>query len=166
MLTQSKLTVTKPSDLEFQLTRTVSAPRELVFKAWTTPEHVKRWYGCRDTALVVCEIDLRVGGTWRYVSRTSDGNEFPMTGVYQEILPPERLVYTEIFDVEPYRNFPALNTVTFVENEGKTTITSVIRHQTKEARDGHLNSGVEYGASQTFDRLEELLLELQGFAST
>lgn len=157
----SKMTVTTPSDREFVLSRVVDAPRALVFEAWTKPEHVRNWWGCGDLSLTTCEIDLRPGGAWRYVMTGADGTEYPFKGVYSEIAPPERLVYTEVYDVEPYSDFEALNTVLFTEEDGKTRITSTILHKTTEARDGHLNSGVQEGAAKTYENLERYLQTLQ-----
>lgn len=154
----SRLEITLPSDREIVLTRTFDAPRRLVFEAWTRPEHVRRWWGgCNETALVVCDIDLRVGGEFRYVMRGTDGQDYPFKGVYREIAPPERLVHTQIFDVEPYSASEAVITVIFEEHEGRTTMTETIAHPSREARDGHLQSGMEHGAASALDRLAELL---------
>lgn len=153
----SGLTVTLPSDLEIVLTRVFNAPRRLVFEAHTTPEHVRRWWGCRDSTLTVCEMDFHVGGAWRYVIKMSDGSEHPFKGVYREIVPPERLAYTFIYDVDFIRDHEALETITFDERNGKTTLKSTILHKTREARDGQLQSGMEIGAAETLNRLEEYL---------
>jgi uncharacterized protein YndB with AHSA1/START domain len=153
----SALTVTLPSDLEILLTRVFEAPRRLVFEAVTRPEHVVRWWGPRGTTLVVCEMDVRPGGSWRFVLRGLDGNDHPFRGEYHEIVPPERVVSTFIYDVEGIRDFPALETITFDEEDGKTTLRVRVLHQSKEARDGHLHSGMEKGAAETYDRLAELL---------
>ncbi|BCM91014.1 hypothetical protein IAD21_02878 [Abditibacteriota bacterium] len=153
--TKNVMTLTLPSDLEFTLTRVFNAPRHLVFAAWTEPEHVKRWWGCNGSAMPVCEIDLRVGGAWRYVVRMPDGAEFGFNGVYREIEAPKRLVHTSIF--EPMPEHEALVTVLFEEHDGKTTLIETTLHKSVEARDGHLQSGMEAGAAQTFDRLEALL---------
>lgn len=158
---ENKLTVTTPSDLEIVLTREFNAPRELVFEATTKPEHVRKWWGCDEYPMTVCDIDFRVGGSYRYVI-AGNGEEFPFTGVYQQIERPEQIVHTEIYDVEPFRNFPAMVTVKFEDIGGRTRLVSTVRHETKEARDGHLNSGMEGGASIAFDRLEKVLADLQG----
>src|SRR5580658_8242680 len=139
------------------LTREFDAPRELVFAMYTNPVHVKRWWGPRYITLVACEMDLRPGGAWRYVFAKDAGPEMTFKGVYQEVVPPERLVYTFIFDVEQIRDHPAMVTITFEELGGKTKLTQTVRHDTFEARDGHLHSGMDAGAKETFDRLEELL---------
>jgi len=154
-------TVTTPSDREIVITRAFDAPRRLVFEAWTTPEHVRRWYGIRGTTLSVCEIDLRPHGAWHYVIRGPDGAEYGFRGEYREIVPPERLVYTEAYDVEGLRDHPSLVTVTFAEHAGRTTMTSVSLYESAEYRDGHLASGLEAGMVQTLDRLAELLPTLR-----
>lgn len=155
---RSELQVTLPSDREIALTRVFGAPRRLVFEAWTRPEHVKRWWGgCGEVSLSVCEIDLRVGGAFRYVMRGAGGEEYPFKGVYREIVPPERLVHTQIYDVEPYSTSEAIITITFDDFGGRTRMTETILHPSKEARDGHLQSGMESGAASSLDRLAALL---------
>lgn len=149
-----------PSDREIVMTRLFNAPRELVFEAWTNPEHVAKWWGLNNQAMVVCESELRVGGQWRRVLQEGDGSVHPFKGVFQEIVPPERLVHTMIYDVEPYSNMVAIVTVTFTEEGGKTRMFERIQHQTVEARDGHLQSGMEWGAVITLNRLEALLEEM------
>lgn len=151
-------TLTTPSDREIVITRTFDAPRELVFRVWTTPEHVRRWYG----TLTECTIDLRPGGAWRYVISEPDGGEHPFTGVYREVVPPERLVYTEAYDVEGLRDHPALVTLSFDERDSRTTMTSVSLYESREYRDGHLASGMESGMVEALDRLAELLTTLRG----
>src|SRR5580704_7333728 len=116
----SSLTITLPSDREILMTRIFDAPRQLVFEAMTRPGHVKRWWGPRWTTCTVCEIDFRVGGTWRYVLRTNDGKEAIFTGVYHEIVPPERTICTECF-VDPRLGNPEWRTITTLEEfDGKT----------------------------------------------
>jgi len=149
------MTLTLPSDLEIVLTRVFDAPRRLVFEAHTKPEHVRRWWGPRGSTLAVCEMDFRPGGAWRFVLRAPDGQDYPFKGVYREILPPERLVYTFVYDVEGIREHEALETLSFEEHDGKTTLTSRVLHKTVAARDGHLQSGMESGAAETWDRLAE-----------
>ena len=152
------LTVTMPSDREVVLTRVFEAPRRLVFEAWTRPEHLVHWYGPRGYTLPVCEIDLRPGGAWRYVLRGPDGEEMGMKGVYREIVPPERLVSTESYDIPGMGWTPeSLVTMTLEERDGETTMTSRILYQSVEHRDGHVNSGMEAGAAETLDRLAEHL---------
>jgi uncharacterized protein YndB with AHSA1/START domain len=139
------------------LTRVFDAPRRLVFEAYSKPEHVSRWWGPRNQTVIVCEMDFRPGGAWRFVLRGPDGQEHPFKGVYREIAPPERLVFTFIYDVPGIRDHEALETLVFEEHDGKTTLTSTIVHKTVEARDGHLHAGMEAGASETLDRLAELV---------
>jgi uncharacterized protein YndB with AHSA1/START domain len=155
--TQNRMTMILPSDREIVLTRVFEAPRRLVFEAWTKPEHVIRWYGCRETVLAACEIDLRVGGAYRYTMRGPDGASHTMQGVYREISPPARLVYTEQYVTQGFASNEALVTVLFAEVDGMTTLTSSILHASKQDRDAHLAVGMEKGASETFDRLAEHL---------
>ncbi len=151
------LTVSLPSDLEFRLTRTFDAPRGLVWEAITKSEHVVRWFGPRGSKVSQCERDFRPGGAWRMVLVTPDGKESPFKGVYREIVRPERVVQTFIYDVDFIRDFEAVETLTLTETLGKTTLAVTVRHKTTESRDGHLYSGMEGGAGQSYDRLEELL---------
>jgi uncharacterized protein YndB with AHSA1/START domain len=152
------LQVTTPSDREIVMIRAFDAPRDLVFEAWTNPEHVRHWWGLRSSTMVFCEADVRPGGSWRYVTREGDGVEVPFTGVYQEITAPERLVYTEMYDVEPFNSGdPAVNTVTFTEEGGGTLVTVTTVYPTKEVRDFVLGTGMETGAAESYDRLAELL---------
>jgi uncharacterized protein YndB with AHSA1/START domain len=157
-MTESKpstVTVTLPSDLEIAVTREFAAPRRLVFEAFTRPEHIRRWWGPRSLTMTVCDVDLRPGGAWRFVQRMPDGQEVGFRGVYQEIVAPERLVHTFIF--EPMPEHDAVVTVLFEERNGKTTVTETTRHKTKFGRDGHLNSGMEEGMTDSYARLDELL---------
>jgi uncharacterized protein YndB with AHSA1/START domain len=148
------VTVTLPSDLEIVMTRVLDAPRELVFEALTTCEHVKRWWGPRNTELD-CELDFRPGGSYRYVQRTPDGQEFAFRGEIREVDPPRRVVQTFEFELMP--GHVAVETMTLDEQDGKTTITSRALYQSKEDRDGIIASGMEAGAAESYDRLAELL---------
>jgi uncharacterized protein YndB with AHSA1/START domain len=148
-------TVTLPSDREIVITRVFDAPARHVFEAWTTPDHVRRWWGDDKSPLVVCDIDLRVGGDWRYVQRGADGSEHGWHGTYREIEPSHRLVSTEVY--EGFPDAEAINTLTLVEQDGKTTLSVTVRHKSRENRDGHLNSGMEPGMQIVLDRLDELL---------
>lgn len=152
-------TLTTPSEREIVITRLFNAPRRLVFEAWTTPEHVKHWYGTHDTTLTHCEIDLRIGGKWRYVVSAPDGNDYGFSGVYREITPPERLVYTEGFERMP--GHEALVTVIFEEQDGKTRLTSTLLYQSIEDRNAHLQSGMETGMVETLNRLDDHLQSLK-----
>jgi uncharacterized protein YndB with AHSA1/START domain len=154
------LTVTLPSDLEIELSRILSAPRARVWEAWTKPEHVRQWWGQKDSTMAVCEIDLRPGGAWRFVEHAADGNEYPFTGEYREVSPPERLVNTFIFDVEPFNARAAVVTVTFEDLGGRTRVTENMLFETTEDRDGMLQSGMEEGAAQSYERLDALLARL------
>lgn len=153
------MTVTMPSDLEIVITRTFNAPQGLVFEAWTKPEHVRRWYGLKSLTMTVCEIDLRVGGGWRYVLREPGGNEHAFSGEYREVTPPARLVHTEGYEgLPPGHDY--LVTTTFDEQHGKTTLRSRMLYKTKEDRDAHVASGMEPGMRETLGRLAELLTTL------
>ena len=148
-------TFTTPSDREVVMTREVDAPRELVFDAWTKPEHVQQWMlGPSGWTMPVCEIDLRPGGAWHFVWSRADGTEMEMRGEYREVTPPERLVSTESWGGD----WPeTINTVTLSEEDGKTTITQTVLYPSKEARDAALATGMKEGASVSFDRLAEHL---------
>lgn len=148
-------TVTLPSDTEILITRNFDAPRWLVWDAMTTPRHLLRWWGPHYHPLVACEIDLRPGGAWRYVSRGTDGIELAWRGVYHEIVAPERIESTEVF--EGFPDAESRNTMTLTEADGVTTLQTLVRHSSKEHRDGHVNSGMEGGMQETFDRLDDLL---------
>lgn len=155
--TRSELVVAFPSDREIMMTRIFGAPRHLVFEAWTKPEHLVHWLGRLGWTLPVCEVDLRVGGAWRFVMRGPDGRNVGMRGVYQEITPYERLVSTESFDGYPGES---LNTLTLNEDHGKTTLTTRVLYPSKEIRDAVIGMGMEQGASETYDRLAEHLAEI------
>jgi uncharacterized protein YndB with AHSA1/START domain len=155
------LQVSTPSDREIVMTRVFDAPRDLVFEAWTNPEHVRHWWGLRASTMLRCEADVRPGGSWRYVTTGSDGEEVPFTGVYREITAPERLVYTEVYDVAPFNSGdPAVNTVIFTEENGRTLTTVTTVYPTKEVRDFVLGTGMERGAAESYDRLAEHLKTL------
>ena len=152
---RAALTFTTPSDSEIVMTRVIDAPRPLVFAAWTTPEQVRQWMlGPDGWTMPVCEIDLRPGGAWRFVWRRADGTEMAMRGVYREVAPPERLVATESWGGD----WPeTVNTVTFSEEGGKTTITQTVRYPSAEARDAALKTGMKEGVAKSFDRLADYL---------
>jgi uncharacterized protein (TIGR03086 family) len=154
-------TVTLPSPTEILITRVFEAPRRLVWEVVTTPRHLLRWWGPSWSPLVHCDVDLRPGGTWRYVSRNTDGSELAWYGEYREIVAPERIVGTEIF--EPFPESVAITTMTLTEStEGGavvTTLQTLVQHPTPQARDGHVESGMEAGMQETFDRLDTLLAD-------
>lgn len=151
--------VTTTSDTDVCLTRLFDAPRALVFEAMTKPEHIARWWGQLGAgySVPVCEVDLRVGGKWRFVNRHPKG-EVAFHGEYREIRPPDRLVYTEL--MEPYPD-GSLVTTTFAEEAGKTRVTVIASYPSKAIRDMVLSSGMERGAAVSYDRLEEIAHELQ-----
>ncbi len=152
---------TTPSDREIVLTRLFDAPRGLVFDAMTKPDHVRRWWGILDDehSVPVCEIDLRPGGAWRFVGRGPKGDFPAFYGTYREIAPPERLVYTEFF--EPFPDEGSLITTVFTEEHGKTRMTVTCLYSSKDVRDMVLGTGMSKGAGLSYDRLEELVRELQ-----
>ena len=150
--------ITLPSDTEILITRVFDAPAELVFKALTTPELVRRWWGFETSEWLVCDIDLRVGGQWRFVIRDG-GMEVGFHGEYREIAGPHRLVHTEIYEgaPEPYPNEAALNTTTLDEAGGVTTMTLLVQVPSQDIRDAILASGMEGGLQVSYDRLEDLV---------
>ncbi len=152
------LQVAAQGEREIVMTRVFDAPRRLVFDAHTKPELLKRWLlGPPGWSMPVCEIDLKVGGAYRYVwRRDSDGKEMRMGGVFREIVPPQRLVTTERFD-DPWYPGEALVTTVLVEQDGKTTLTQTMLFDSQDARDGVLKSGMERGVEASFDRLDEVL---------
>ena len=151
---------TTPSDREIVLTRLFDAPRELVFEAMTRPEHVKRWWGCLDErySVPVCEIDLRVGGAWRFVGRGPQG-EYAFYGVYREIAVPERVVFTEIY--EPFPDAESVVTSVLTTEGTKTRLTATCVYPSLEVRDMVLQTGMTRGAGISYDRLEDLVGTLQ-----
>jgi uncharacterized protein YndB with AHSA1/START domain len=158
MVNTGNLKLTIQGDREIVMTRVFDAPRRLVFDAFTKPELVKQWLlGPPGWSMPVCEIDLKVGGKYRYVWRQdSDGSEMGMGGVYREIVPQERIVCTEMFDVAWYAG-EAVGTLVLSEQGGKTTITQTVLYQSREARDAVLKSGMEKGVAASYDRLQQLL---------
>jgi uncharacterized protein YndB with AHSA1/START domain len=153
-------TYTTPSDREIGMTRDFDAPRELVYQAYTDPNHIPHWWGPRRMTTTVDTLDVRPGGAWRIVQRDPEGNEYGFRGEYREVVPPERLVYT--FEFEGMPGHILVETVTFEEQGGKTTVTSTALFDSVEDRDGMLESGMESGAIESWDRLEELLERLSG----
>jgi uncharacterized protein YndB with AHSA1/START domain len=147
--------IAEPGKQEIIMTRVFDAPRELVFKAYTDPEAVPRWWGPEGLTTIVDKMDVKPGGVWRFVQRDADGNEFGFYGVYHGIVSPERLVYT--FEFEGMPGHVLLETVTFEEDDGKTKLTDRSIFQSVEDRDGMLKSGMEEGAAESLDRLAELL---------
>lgn len=158
---KNKLEVTLPSDREIQFVRDFDAPRDLVWDVFTKPEHIKQWWGNSRLTMTVCEMDLRVGGSYRFVGRTPDGNEVPFKGEHREIVPRERLVFTEIFDVPPYDQFPSQVTAVFTEHGDKTRVTITMLHVNKEVRDAVIATGMEQGAAESYDYAERVMARLR-----
>jgi uncharacterized protein YndB with AHSA1/START domain len=152
-----KLQISTPSERELAMTRVFGAPASMVFDAWTKPELIKRWLGVfGGWSFAVCEVDLRVGGSYRYVWRGPDGMQMGMGGIYREIVRPKRIVCTEKFDESWYPG-DAVDTTVFVEKDGRTTVTTTVLYASKEARDGVLKSPMEGGVAKGYDMLAELL---------
>ena len=158
MKSAGTLQLTAPGERDIVMTRVLDAPRKLVFDAFTKPELLKQWLlGPPGWSMPVCEVELRVGGKYRYVWRKdSDGTEMGMGGVYREIVVPERLVTTERFD-EAWYPGEAVGTLVLVEQRGRTTVTQTMRYESREARDAVLKSGMEKGVAASYDRLADLL---------
>ena len=157
MTNTGKLKVTTPTDREIVMTRDFDAPRRLVFDALTKPELVKQWLlGPPGWSMPVCEIDLRVGGAYRFAWRSADGNEMGIRGVFREIVTPERFVATERFD-EPWYPGEALVRNTLAEQGGRTTLTLTVRYESPEARDAVLRTPMAKGVAANYDRLAEML---------
>ena len=152
------MTLTLKSDLEIELTRVFNAPRRLVFEAHSKPEHMRRWWGPRDTTMTICEMDFRPGGAWRFVNRHPKG-EAAFHGEYREITPPSRVVFTEIF--EQFPDSVSVVTAELSEEGGKTRLTATVRYPSLEVRDMVIASGMAKGAGISYDRLEDLVAELQ-----
>ena len=152
--------VTTPSETEICMTRLFDAPRQLVFEVMSKPEHVKRWWGRlgEGYSVPVCEIDLRPGGKWRFVNRHPKG-EAAFHGEYKEIDPPGRIVFTEIF--EEFPDTVSVVTAVLVDEGGKTRFTATVRYPSQQVRDAVIGSGMARGAGISYDRLEDLVAELQ-----
>lgn len=150
-----KAVVTLPSDTQILITREFDAPKHLIYKAWTTPELIRRWWSAKRGAVTVADVDLRVGGTWRWVMVTDDGFEVAFHGEYRELAPDERIVCTEVYEGFPEPDAAALNTLTLTEQAERTTLNILVQHQTQAHRDAHINSGMEGGLQDALDLLEE-----------
>ncbi len=157
MTNPGNLRITTPTEREIALTRVFNAPSNLVFEAMTKPELVQRWLlGPPGWTMPVCEIDLRVGGAFRYLWRSEKGRDMGMRGVYREISPPGRIVHTEVFD-EDWTDGETTVTSVLAEKDGKTTLTTTIRYASQEVRDMVLKTPMESGVAASYDRLAELL---------
>jgi uncharacterized protein YndB with AHSA1/START domain len=155
-------TVSLPTDEQILITREFDAPKHLVYEAWTTPELVKRWWNAKRGEVTVAEIDLRVGGKWRYVMVADGGFEVGFHGEYREIVPNERIVSTEVYEGIPdAEEHAALNTLTLTEADGRTMLTILVQHGSKEDRDAHIESGMEAGMQDAMDLLEQVAISLR-----
>jgi uncharacterized protein YndB with AHSA1/START domain len=148
-----------PEKLEVELVRVIDAPRQLVWDAYTKPEHMVKWWGPRGYTTTIIEMDVRPGGSWRYLQRAPDGSEHPFKGEYREVVEPSRLVSTFIYDV-PGFDQEMLDIAIFEDVGGKTKLTTIGRFQSKEHMEGALSSGMEGGWAESLDRLEELVTQL------
>jgi uncharacterized protein YndB with AHSA1/START domain len=155
-------TVTLPTDEQILITREFDAPKHLVYRAWTTPELVKRWWSGHQGEMTIAEIDLRVGGTWRYVMMADGGHEVAFHGEYREIVPNQRIVNTEVYEMPGApEGEGALNIVTFTEVDGRTTLTLLVQAASKQDRDAIVSSGMEVGMQQQMDLLEQIAISLR-----
>ena len=157
-------TVTLPTDEQILITREFDAPKHLVYKAWTTPELVRRWWNAKRGEVTIAEIDLRPGGMWRYVMVADGGFEVAFHGEYREIVPNERIVSTEVYEGAPQGEGPeqgTLNTATFTEADGRTTLTILVQAPSKEIRDAIIDSGMEAGMQDAMDLLEQVAISLR-----
>ena len=150
--------LTLPTDTQIKVVREFNAPRHLVYKAWTTPELIKRWWHANRGKATIVEIDLRAGGKWRWVMVTPDGMEVAFHGVYREVVPDERIVYTEVFEGAP--DGEALNTMTLTEKDGRTTATMIMQFKNKADRDTVIATGMEDGLQDALDLLERVAISL------
>jgi uncharacterized protein YndB with AHSA1/START domain len=156
--------VTLPTDEQILITREFDAPRELVYRAWTTPELVKRWWAGKRGEVTLAEIDLRVGGMWRYVMIATDGFEVAFHGEYREIVPNERIVSTEFYEGAPAEHAagePPLTTVTFTDAGGRTLLTQLMECHSRDVRDLIIESGMESGMQESMDALEQVARSLR-----
>jgi uncharacterized protein YndB with AHSA1/START domain len=162
MVGSGTATVELPTDEQILITREFDAPKHLVYKAYTTPELVKRWWSGQKGEMTIAEIDLRVGGKWRFVMVAGEGFEVAFHGEYQEIVPDERLVSTEIYEIPDQGDSPpTVNTATFTETDGRTTLTVLVECPSKELRDTIIDSGMEAGMQESFDALERVAVSLR-----
>jgi uncharacterized protein YndB with AHSA1/START domain len=159
MISSRSAQVTLPEDKQILITREFDAPAELVYKAYTTPELVRQWWHANRGEMTVCDIDLRVGGRWRFVMEAPNFGEVAFHGQYKEIVPNERIVSTEIF--EPVPDHPALDTLTLTEEDGRTTLSILVEHASKQSRDMHIESGMEDGLQDALDLLERVAVGLR-----
>ena len=162
MTSSGKATVTLPTDDQILITREFDAPKDLVFKAFTTPELVKQWWHAKRGEVTVAEIDLREGGKWRYAMVTPDGTDVGFHGEYREIVPNERIVSTEVYEMEGISDDDAtVNTATFEESDGRTTLTILVQANNKMIRDAIIESGMEDGLQDALELLEQTAQSLR-----
>lgn len=159
MTSSGTAVVTLPTDTQILITREFDAPRHLVYRAWTTPDLIKRWWSGERGEVTSAEVDLQVGGKWRYVMVAHGGFEVAFHGEYIEIVPNERIVSTEIYEGAP--DAGAVSTLTLTENAaGRTTMTMLVQHESQANRDAHINSGMEVGMQESMDKLEQVARSL------
>lgn len=151
--------VTLPTDTQILIMREFDAPKHLVYTAWITPELIKRWWSGDRGEVTIAEVDLRVGGIWRYVMVSHSGFEVGFHGEYREIVPNERIVSTEVYEGMP--DGEALNTLTLTEHDGRTTLSMLVEHSCQAHRDAHINSGMEGGMQEAMDHLEQIAISLR-----
>jgi uncharacterized protein YndB with AHSA1/START domain len=163
MTHSGKATVTLPSETEILIEREFDAPARLVWRATTEPDLIKRWWSGKRGEVTSVEVDLRVGGTWRYVMQTPEGFEVAFHGTYREIVPNEKVISTELYEGAPgvTEDDATINTMTLVERDGKTTLTTLVRCRVKEIRDAIIESGMEAGMQDAYDLLEEVATSLR-----
>ncbi len=158
MTSSGTAVVALPTDTQILITREFNAPKHLVYRAWTTPKLIKQWWSGERGKVTSVEVDLRVGGKWRYVMIANGGFEVAFNGEYKEIVPNERIVSTEVFEAMP--DDYAVDTLTLTEHDERTTLTVLVQHNSKEARDGHIESGMEGGLQEALDKLEKVAISL------
>ncbi len=156
--TRGSAVVTLPADDQILIVREFAAPAAAVYRAWTEPELVKRWWAGSMGTVTSAEIDLRVGGRWRWVTEAEGGFEVAFHGEYRELVPAERIVTTEVYEGMP--DAYAVNTLDFAESDGRTTLTLLVQHQNQEHRDAHIRSGMEAGMQTSLDALEDVAVSL------
>jgi uncharacterized protein YndB with AHSA1/START domain len=159
MASSQRAVVTLPTDTQIQITREFDAPAHLVYRAWTEPDLVRRWWTAKRGEMTVAEIDLRVGGRWRYAMLAHGEFEVAFHGEYLEIVPDARLVTTEIYEGMP--DAAATTTTAFAEHDGRTTVTILVEHTSQAHRDAHVQSGMEDGLQDALDLLEQVVSSLQ-----
>jgi uncharacterized protein YndB with AHSA1/START domain len=162
MASSGTAVVTLPGETQIHVTRDFNAPKDLVYRALTEPDLIRRWWNAKRGEVTVCDVDLKVGGGWRYVMITSEGQEVAFHGTYREIVPNERLVYTEVFEMPGVSDDDAtVNSVTLDERDGRTTLTSITECHTAETRNIIMKTGMEAGMQDAYDLLEEVAISLR-----